>query len=251
VRRFTTTRKGFDCTRHPCGKSGCGRHPGSNHGIACDLWEYAVSDGDLAVSLSVSSGVFPESVPAESAAGGGPYPAARAVYVHAANPLDEETVRSGAYGDPCDYLGGGRCYTDGGRYNFEEGFFGEYIGPERVQSESFWRALEGELNEVRGALEPLGVAQCSSCAGRGAVGPGAGWTDSRHELPPHDVAVLLWVGEPGSLVAYYDGSAKAWRGERTGRTPDARGPWFWRPLPPSLAWVRRMRDELSPGEDKC
>ena len=53
ARRVVVARPGYDCISSPCGKNGCGKDPGSNHGIHCDEWIYVARDesGDYALTL--------------------------------------------------------------------------------------------------------------------------------------------------------------------------------------------------------
>lgn len=82
--------------RHPCGKHGCGERPGAGHGIADETWHYAVSDGVVALSLDVGSGIYPESVSGAGLPAHVQRPSGRWLYVHTAFPTSREDVRDGS-----------------------------------------------------------------------------------------------------------------------------------------------------------
>ena len=86
---------GHDCVRHPCGKGACGKTAGGNHGIGDERWRWSVVDttAQRALSLTVSTGIYPDSVPARGGEwSGGPYPRADALVLHTAQPMTREDV---------------------------------------------------------------------------------------------------------------------------------------------------------------
>lgn len=169
MKRFTSTKLGHDCVRYPCGKNGCGKVPGNDHGIADDTWYYVVGDGEVALSLSVRSGKFPESVPREFAV---QYGRAKGSFfcLHATFPVDKEDLRLDK-SRACDYLD--HCY-DAGTWSTEAGAFFEAHGKQSFeQPESFWVALEAKFAEraaeAREARVDLEHEQCRRCLGNGTV----------------------------------------------------------------------------------
>ena len=104
---------GYDCIRHPCGKNGCGTRPCSGHEIHNEEWEYLVknTDGEMALSLYVGSGLYPEGVPEQNEPN---KPCAYVMSLHVGFPITRDQV-AGRLEDTelCDRVRSGRCYQGG------------------------------------------------------------------------------------------------------------------------------------------
>lgn len=172
--RKTITRPGYDCVRHPCGKHGCGTHPGSNHGIHCDDWVFVVSEGDLALTLTVFSGIFPASVPivARRAI---TYPMGADITLHVGFPSTAEEML-GKESRECEHVSTGRCFgmrfsTSLGARDFVEEWFDKWKGTD--QSEMFWLAMERRFadwaKEARDGRCDTTHKVCPKCEGIGIV----------------------------------------------------------------------------------
>ncbi len=127
---------GYDCRRE------CLHERKGDHGIHCDEWWFAVVEGRHAVSLSVFSGKYPESV--------GAFPLGTSfAEVKGAVWVEHH---ADLYGGECDYVEGGRCR---GETSFlaADVFWKKFGSPEGgiEQPESFWQALEAELRKVIGS----------------------------------------------------------------------------------------------------
>jgi hypothetical protein len=127
---------------YDCGRDGerCQHDKKGKHGIAAERWQYALAAGRYAVSLSVSSGIYPASVtrlPAILRGG----PEGEAICTHVAcDPTRPDARR-------CDYVEGGYCTGDCGFLNGRD-FFARHGSPTFDQSEAFWAALGAELDEA-------------------------------------------------------------------------------------------------------
>lgn len=169
MRRFSRKTPGHDCIRNPCGRRGCGTRPGASHGVSSEQWHYAVSAGSVALSLRVSSNVYPASVPRDSLEPRVP----EGVYlcIHHAFPVSEEQL----LGQPeeCEYLDGGVCYGDEGSSIQAHDFFEQHGGPQFSQPESFWEAFEAEARARATQLQSERVdghlVRCPHCHGSGVV----------------------------------------------------------------------------------
>lgn len=144
MKRISEKRPGYDCVRYPCGKNGCGTRPGASHGVHCEDWVYAVSDGRLALSLRVFGGVFPASVPPAPALDAR-YPTGAGLFLHVGYRFPGHDAD-----DECEYVAGGRCFTrERCSYTASGDFlalhFRKAAGFE--QPEPFWLALAAELRE--------------------------------------------------------------------------------------------------------
>lgn len=159
IKRHSERVPGYDCIRNPCGRGNCGKTPGGSHGIHCDDWIYVVSDGDLALSLTVFSGIFPYSVPEDTVANlRSIYPMGADLSLHVGF-----VVPGNDWGDDdgqeCPWVAGGRCYH-GAYYSTAlgaRGFWNEHAGRDCgfVQPESFWMAMERAFREKSAELAPL------------------------------------------------------------------------------------------------
>lgn len=152
IQRQTLRRPGYDCVRSPCGRNGCGKRPGAGHGIHCEDWVYAVTDGAFALSLTVFSGVYPASVPADTVALMRRHqPCGADLSLHVGGPLGVE-IWGEANGQECGWVDGKRCYQGCHYYTTASGadeFFHDYFRSAAGfdQPEEFWRALEAKLRE--------------------------------------------------------------------------------------------------------
>lgn len=168
MRRFSHLRPGYDCIRTPCGVNGCGTNPGACHGIHGDEWIYVVSDGVVALSLTVYSSDFPATVPKDDRG-----PMGADLTVHATFPTRIEDVREQSTGESCEYVTAGRCFTAGSWCTRAAAFFtrsGAVYG--FTQPEAFWLALEAEWAELAkpAYLERKdGHMRCPHCDGGGTV----------------------------------------------------------------------------------
>ncbi len=161
--RFARVEPGHDCYHFPCGKGDCGRTPGGNHGVRDDCWHFAVSDGAVALSFWVFSGIYPDTVEGRQSHN---LQRAGIMHVHRSLPFDEEQVRSGYDGAPCDYLPGG-CFANDGTALGARDFLAE-LGARFWEPEKFWQALEVEWDSLQ-KPPPLSVKRCSRCDGAGLV----------------------------------------------------------------------------------
>ena len=166
--RYTDKRPGFRCPQdHPqC----VGKHPGQQHGRHDDEWLYTVSDGEVALTLTVYSNEYR----------GEPYPGNEERKIRGADlsahvgwPTEAEAIRNGFEGQKCEYLTGGRCWSD-----FSSGlqageFFDNCGEPTFEQPERFWLALESRLVSVATAAraERPTCVRCAHCDGTGVVEP--------------------------------------------------------------------------------
>lgn len=136
VERRTYRKPGHDCRRE------CRHEPKGEHGIHSDEWWFAVVDGGLAVSLTVFSGLYPESVDRSTLPACVSECSASTFATHRADPNGKE----------CDYVEGGLC-TGALSFLRAERFWKRHGVPEAglEQPESFWSALETELRKVEGS----------------------------------------------------------------------------------------------------
>ena len=143
MRRITYRTPGWDCIRNPCGQGGCGTNPGSSHGIHCEDWHYVVTDGKIALSLEVASGVFPESVP-DDLLWHSCYPSGSYLLLHVASSLLKDDSKVDR---PCELVEGGWCCMPFSGCSIASAFWDEHAGKDGgfVQPESFWEALEEQF----------------------------------------------------------------------------------------------------------
>lgn len=178
MKRFSTTIPGRDCMRFPCGKGGCGTSAGGNHGVCDDTWIYAVSDGEVALSLRVASAIYPESVPRDR------YieqmkPHGIMMHVHAAFPVERESIRARARGQACEYVDDGLCFAVGDGYGLAaKKLYNDLVftlgGTNAFeQPETFWIGLERAWKEFAEPAYAQRVddkfERCNHCDGRGIV----------------------------------------------------------------------------------
>ncbi len=201
LRRITSVTPGYDCARHPCGKGNCGKTSGGNHGIHCDEWWYALTDGQIALSFTVWSGIFPPSVPSDVSIrlSFGRDKVAQGVNIasHIGFPIDRESVRiplsPGV--SACEYLDPGlNCHDGHGSVLKAEAFFNKYGTDSYEQPESFWQALEVEWRQraERALAERTDTkwVRCPRCNGEGTTTkPASTLTDSTiGEIIDHGLA---------------------------------------------------------------
>ncbi len=125
---------GFDCGPRGCD---CKHEKPGDHGISGGTWWYAVSDGPLAVSLSILAVDYPETVrrPLPEFLR---TPRAEVLTFHWADPN----------GVDCPHVVDGRCRCDGTYLGAAE-FWEAHGDPKQSeQPESFWIALEAKLPEA-------------------------------------------------------------------------------------------------------
>jgi hypothetical protein len=170
---------GYDCIRTPCGKGGCGTTPGSSHGVHNEEWLYAAIEenagapGDVAVSLTVNTGIYPDTVPAHQRV---QYEAAALdLSAHVAWPFTREDVRADERGMPCSLVASGRCFVFRSTmiayardFAARSGLVTDFEQPER-----FWLALETELADQSRAAHAVRAdtvwQRCSHCDATGTV----------------------------------------------------------------------------------
>lgn len=176
IKRIAKKKAAFDCTRHPCGKNGCGVNPGKSHGIHCEEWIYAVVGPNVAVELLVFSGVWAASVPeliASRMRDGERYPWGVQMTTHARFPTDVHALKQ-IVSNECHLLGSCRySETTPIAYSaqFVEDCFEKANGFE--QPESFWTELEKYLRKETDRVETERVdvkfEVCQACKGKGVV----------------------------------------------------------------------------------
>lgn len=157
----------YDCRINPCGRGGC--VPGNpQHGGGAERWVYAVSDGDVAVSLEVHTGIYLTEHDTAYALGGSD------ISVHTAFPTEREIIRDGAEGHECGYVDGGRCFIFSTTALGANTFFEKHGNLAQFeQSEAFWVGLEEYLKAQRAlayaARTDTKHVQCPTCGGCGTV----------------------------------------------------------------------------------
>lgn len=165
---------GYDCIANPCGKDGCGTRPGASHGRHCEEWIYVVQDGDVALSLTVFSGAYPNGDTTE--------PTGTDMTLHVGFPIDRDQIagRPDAIENihDCRFVSGGKCYQ-GGFFSgslvaseFVKAQFDKSAAPD-AQSDGFWIALENRCadwqKDARGRRADTAYAKCVHCDGIGTV----------------------------------------------------------------------------------
>lgn len=168
MKRAFNNYPGHDCIRHPCGKGACGKIAGGNHGIGDERWRWSVVDvtAQRGLSLTVSTGIFPETVPDRGGEwSGGPYPRADALVLHTAQPMTREDVLEKTY--DCDLLDAGRCYTQVFSFSSSDAILarGERVEPGAAV---IFERLEARLAELV-KDEPTPYVRCNACDGCGTV----------------------------------------------------------------------------------
>lgn len=135
--RKTIIRPGYDC------RVKCTHDPPGDHGICGDEWVFVVMDGPRAVSLNVLSADYPPTVERATLPGVLRKPMPSGLTVHHADP----------HGRECDWVTGGKCVCEVS-WLWATAFWREYaVGQQSEQPESFWLALESELDA--GGERPL------------------------------------------------------------------------------------------------
>ena len=175
MKRSSRRIPGHDCVRHPCGKNGCGTS--SSHGIHNEEWEYLIKDaeGEVALSLYVGSGLYPESVPKQDEPN---KPCAYVISLHVGFPITRDQVAGRLENTTsCDHVRSGRCCqgTEWHGYRFASDFsekhFVHHAGFE--QPESFWKALEAQFTEwsteAYAQRADTKYTRCMHCDGTGTV----------------------------------------------------------------------------------
>ncbi len=134
--RRVSVRPGYDCRRQ------CSHDPKGEHGISSEEWWFAVVSGRTALSLSVLSGSYPESVDVSRLSEGLTKCQGCAWALHRADPD----------GNPCEYVVGGLCKSNVS-YLIAESFWREHGDPcaGQNQPEAFWQAFEAMLRKAIGS----------------------------------------------------------------------------------------------------
>jgi hypothetical protein len=183
IKRTSRRIPGYDCTRHPCGKNRCGTNQGSNHGIHNEEWEYVISNGEVSLSLHVSSGIYPDSVPKQHDAD---KPCGSVISLHVGFPLSPGQVagRLEDNAQSCDFVSSGHCYQgiQWCGYVVAREFTNQHFvrrDPSHVsladfeQPKSFWKALEAQFHkwatEAYAQRADTKYVRCMHCDGTGTV----------------------------------------------------------------------------------
>ena len=173
LQRTANLRPGYDC------RTVCTHTPRGDHGISSDRWIFAVRDMDrhIALEFVISTPNYPVSV-------GERYIFYRSfspsvLIWHYAHPTSKDEVLGSPAAD-CDYLG--KCYRNNGSTTYERELFERiFVMPSAgthtpEQPESFWLALEHELDTRATALEAARLEDgdlkwkvCGCCHGERVV----------------------------------------------------------------------------------
>jgi hypothetical protein len=161
--------EGYDC------RASCSHRVKGEHGICSEKWNYVLTrdDGDVAITLMVSSGIYPATV-----TDCGQEPHGSDLTLHIGWPTTRGELRRGdAAGSECTAVKRGRCFdaemtftTAIGADDFCKTHFVNGAGYE--QPERFWKALEDKLVEWSKSVPPdIGKTyeRCMHCDGTGTV----------------------------------------------------------------------------------
>lgn len=174
IERITQVFPGYDHLRNPCGKNGCGKNAGSNHGIHCDEWYFILKAEDIVGVFVVFTRTFPASVPRDA------YLESRkssssGFELHKSWPTDREKVREGIPGNECKHLTPSRCFVEHSSLGYADEIWkrlGSDVGID-AQSEVFWLELEAWftrwVGEVRAERADTKYRRCQHCDGLGTV----------------------------------------------------------------------------------
>jgi hypothetical protein len=146
TRRFTHEKKGYDCKHVPCQ-----HNPPGDHGISGGRWIFALASQNHAVSLTICTSFYPETVPRTGWLSGWPE-----VKTHVTGiVIFHRAVDAG--GDECDFLAPRRCETEIGGYLICDQFAPLLADTFEPQSEAFWAKLESLLDHWVNPLLPQGA----------------------------------------------------------------------------------------------
>jgi hypothetical protein len=167
--RTSWVRQGYDC------RTECKHTPKGDHGVSDDDWLYVVSNGVLALALSVTSGVYPPTVKRRD----NDKPRAWDFEIHAPWPITcddnvREIVRLGRPGTECDLVEGGRCYVSRTSMSAGEEWFKEHGTASFEQSGFFWDEFRRKAVELFRPIldqheEDKHIVRCPCCNGAGVV----------------------------------------------------------------------------------
>lgn len=153
---------------YDCGVDGstCQHEKKGNHGRHGEEWEYVVSNGLVAVQLTIYSGVGLNGAIHHD-------PICADLYTHVDFVTDETRIRDGEVGaHPCKLIEVCRGTIGYGLLAMEQ--FEPLIRLDQIQSEEFWAALEAffmkELPRVeKTRAEMSKVHRCEHCKGEGLI----------------------------------------------------------------------------------
>lgn len=139
---------------------------GPRDGIGAERWGYAVTDGTVALSLDVCSGVHVN-----------PYnnkpPEGWTLYLHTRWPTEIDQLTGRQAPDKCALLRGGRCFLHIYCVSDAQRMFRDHGRATFRQPPSFWRAMEAECVRLAELAEKdrvdLRRRRCSCCRGKGHV----------------------------------------------------------------------------------
>lgn len=166
LRRISGVTPGYDCIRNPCGRNGCVA-PDGVHGIHSDEWNYVVTDGEFALSATIFSGTYPETVPLHHILGLG-QPKCAGLFKHSLHYHEERHIQYGPTARECEWIGDGSqpCFGSSAfGLLWSDEWFKKYGVPHFEQTESFWVELEVLWAEARAATARL--RPCAHCGAKG------------------------------------------------------------------------------------
>lgn len=172
MKRDFKVQPGYDCMHAPCQHT-----PKGDHGIHGDQWHYSVirDDGASALSLTVFTTNFPSTVPAHKRFySDGKTESGSDLSMHTNFPTDRESIQHGSKGQKCEYVAGGRCWSDYSTALGAHEFWDEHATKGRKeQPDSFWLALEARCDELFASANreraDLKWARCKHCDGVGTI----------------------------------------------------------------------------------
>jgi hypothetical protein len=154
MERISEKQPGYDCIFAKCVHDPpCQTEPpgsaraadGKNHGIHAEEWHYTVMDDTVALRIKVFTDIYPETVPESNLTYLRDRPLNRRRHGAFMNLHHKATNGSG---EECDLLG--RCTCEDLGSMFPERFFNAHGDPAQFeQPDSFWEALEAELERLR------------------------------------------------------------------------------------------------------
>lgn len=143
-------------------------------GIHDERWVYVVTDGNVAMSLEVGTGKYPDSVPdlirRQLLNTTRPSFRGDTLALHASYRVDEDDIREDRKGDECQYLIGGVCWRGGTGHHAASSFFETHGSQTLEQSETFWTELEAMCRLWEADASPKRhIHQCTACKGTGII----------------------------------------------------------------------------------
>lgn len=162
LRHALITTPGYDCRAGRCTHKAKG-----GHGVHNEEWIYVVSNGEAAINLIVSSGIYPATVKHIEIQA----PEGVCLGLHVPWAVIEDDIRSGSAGEPCAFIDR-PCFSDIG-FLRAEAVFNKYFSRshDKNQPESFWIGLEREFKELLDQARATRPAakRCLTCAGTGLL----------------------------------------------------------------------------------